>query len=165
MSPHSQRGLHVQVAPSLTKTSQCHAACSVCLVNRLGSKPVPNPNNLPIFSSVPSVGFAVRDPISATSRLARVRILANSFWVMPSPLGISATAPRNLRSPVRARSASVHRLLKEFAFRRFPCNAGNADAHGNNVLTLTARRSKWFPCTPCFLRSSVQVIHRTGLLR
>lgn len=83
-----------------------------------GINPTVNPNNRPIFAKVSSVGFAVPASISATWRLVSDSVLANSSCVKPSPLRISTTASGNLKSPVRARSASVRR------FSRISCFVG-----------------------------------------
>lgn len=84
-----------------------------------GINPTVNPNNRPIFPKVSSVGFAVPASISATWRLVSDSVLANSSCVKPSPLRISTTASGNLKSPVRARSASVRRFARISSFVGF----------------------------------------------
>lgn len=84
-----------------------------------GINPTVNPNNRPIFPKVSSVGFAVPASISATWRLVSDSVLANSPCVKPSPLRISTTASGNLKSPVRARSASVRRFSRISSFVGF----------------------------------------------
>lgn len=84
-----------------------------------GINPTVNPNNRPIFPKVSSVGFAVPASISATWRLVSDSVLANSSCVKPSPLRISTTASGNLKSPVRARSASVRRFSRISSFVGF----------------------------------------------